>query len=58
MQLCQGNRNLWRVPLPEMRLATAMLKEGCYRDSVMDGIVFLDGPDGKPSQGVHVLRAG
>ena len=40
------------------RATAAMLKEGFYRDSVMDVIVFLDGPDGKPSQGVHVLRAG
>jgi len=36
----------------------AMLAAGFHRDRVMDVTVFLDGPDGKPSQGVHILRAG
>ena len=36
----------------------ALLKVGFCRNSVMDVIVFLDGPDGKPSQGIHILRAG
>ena len=31
---------------------------GFVRDSVLDVVVFLDGPDGKPSQGLHVLIAG
>jgi len=39
------------------RATEAMLKAGFYRDKVMDVIVFLDGPDGKPSQGIHVLRS-
>jgi len=39
--------------------ATAALQTvGFVRDSVMDVIVFLDGADGKPSQGLHILRAG
>ncbi len=39
--------------------ATAALeKAGFVRDSVMDVVVFLDGPNGKPSQGIHVLLAG
>ncbi|MDZ4849413.1 MAG: hypothetical protein SGI77_08960 [Pirellulaceae bacterium] len=36
----------------------AMQAAGFYRDSVMDVTVFLDGIDGKPSQGIHILRAG
>jgi hypothetical protein len=40
------------------RAAEALRVVGFYRESVMDVTVFLDGPDGKPSQGVHVLRAG
>lgn len=39
------------------RAAEALRAVGFYRESVMDVTVFLDGPDGKPSQGVHVLRA-
>ncbi|MEX0819665.1 MAG: nucleotidyltransferase family protein [Pirellulaceae bacterium] len=39
------------------RAAAALRAVGFYRESVMDVTVFLDGPDGKPSQGVHVLRA-
>lgn len=39
------------------RATEAMLQAGFYREKVMDVIVFLDGPDGKPSQGIHVLRA-
>lgn len=42
----------------DLDLATiAMESAGFVRDSVMDVIVFLDGPDGKPSQGIHVLFA-
>ena len=42
----------------DLDLATiAMESAGFVRDSVMDVIVFLDGPDGKPSQGIHVLLA-
>lgn len=40
------------------RATTALLDAGFHRDSVMDVIVFLDGPNGKPSQGIHVLLAG
>ncbi|MCA9123971.1 MAG: hypothetical protein KDB11_27520 [Planctomycetales bacterium] len=39
------------------RATEAMQSVGFYRDKVMDVTVFLDGPDGKPSQGVHILRA-
>lgn len=35
----------------------ALKKVGFHRDSVMDVVVFLDGPDGKPSQGIHILLA-
>jgi hypothetical protein len=39
------------------RAAQAMAAAGFVRSSVMDVTVFLDGPDGKPSQGIHVLLA-
>jgi hypothetical protein len=39
------------------RATEAMQAVGFYRESVMDVIIFLDGPHGKPSQGVHILRA-
>ncbi len=43
----------------DLELATAALAgAGFVRDQVMDVTVFLDGPEGKPSQGVHVLFAG
>jgi hypothetical protein len=39
--------------------ATAALKSvGFQRETVMDVTMFLDGPDGKPSQAVHVIWAG
>ena len=42
----------------DLNLATiALASAGFVRDSVMDVIVFLDGPNGKPSQGIHVLFA-
>ena len=42
----------------DLDLATiALATAGFVRDSVMNVIVFLDGPDGKPSQGIHVLLA-
>jgi len=40
------------------RATEALSEAGFYRDKVMDFIVFIDGPDGKPSQGIHVVRAG
>ena len=40
------------------RAAEALLRVGFHRDAVMGITVFLDGPDGKPSQGIHVLLAG
>ena len=40
------------------RAAVALLRVGFHRDAVMGITVFLDGPDGKPSQGIHVLLAG
>ena len=36
----------------------ALQAVGFIRDSVMGMIVFLDGPQGKPSQGLHILLAG
>jgi hypothetical protein len=42
----------------DLDLATIALESaGFVRDSVMNVIVFLDGPNGKPSQGIHVLFA-
>ena len=42
----------------DLDLATiALASAGFVRDSVMNVIVFLDGPNGKPSQGIHVLLA-
>jgi hypothetical protein len=42
----------------DLELATtAMEAAGFVRDSVMNVTVFLDGPNGKPSQGIHVLLA-
>ena len=39
--------------------ATTALSAVCFfRDQVMDVTVFLDGRDGKPSQGLHILLAG
>ena len=40
------------------KAAVALAGAGFVRDSVMNVIVFLDGPDGKPSQGLHILLAG
>jgi hypothetical protein len=36
----------------------ALVGAGFVRDSVMNVIVFLDGQNGKPSQGLHILLAG
>ncbi len=40
------------------RATAALQSVGFHRDSVMDVTLFLDGPDGKPSQGIHILQAG
>lgn len=40
------------------RATAALASAGFVRDSVMDVTVFLDGPNGKPSQGIHILLAG
>ncbi|MBM4089867.1 MAG: nucleotidyltransferase family protein [Planctomycetes bacterium] len=40
------------------RATEALQAVGFIRDVVMDTIVFLDGPQGKPSQGLHILLAG
>lgn len=40
------------------RATEALQAAGFVRESVMDGVVFLDGPQGKPSQGLHILLAG
>lgn len=42
----------------DLPLATeALQRVGFVRDEVMGTVVFLDGPDGKPSQGLHILLA-
>jgi hypothetical protein len=40
------------------RATEALQSVGFVRDVVVDTIVFLDGPQGKPSQGLHILLAG
>ena len=40
------------------RATGALAGVGFVRDAVMNVTVFLDGPDGKPSQGIHILLAG
>jgi len=40
------------------RATDALQKAGFVRDEVMGTVVFLDGSDGKPSQGLHILLAG
>ena len=40
------------------RATEALQAVGFIRDVVMDTIVFLDGPEGKSSQGLHILMAG
>ncbi|MCE2793332.1 MAG: nucleotidyltransferase family protein [Planctomycetota bacterium] len=40
------------------RATVALEQAGFVRDQVMDPIIFLDGPAGKPSQGLHILLAG
>jgi len=37
---------------------SALRAVGFFADQVMDVTVFLDGPNGKPNQGIHVLWAG
>jgi len=40
------------------RATAALQAAGFIRDVVMGTIVFLDGPQGKPSQGLHIVLAG
>jgi hypothetical protein len=40
------------------RATEALQAVGFIRDVVMDTIVFRDGPQGKPSQGLHIVLAG
>lgn len=40
------------------RATEALAKHGFLREKVFDVTMFLDGPDGKPSQAVHVIWAG
>ena len=42
--------------LPQATIA--LQQAGFVRDDVMGTVVFLDGNDGKPSQGLHILIAG
>jgi hypothetical protein len=39
------------------RATIALAKHGFLRERVFDVTMFLDGPDGKPSQAVHVIWA-
>ncbi len=39
------------------RATEALAKVGFHREKVFDVTMFLDGPDGKPSQAVHVIWA-
>jgi hypothetical protein len=39
-------------------ITTALEAAGFVRDELLDVIMFRDGPDGKPSQAVHLLFAG
>ena len=39
------------------RATQALQAAGFVRDEVLGTVVFLDGPDGKPSQGLHILIA-
>ena len=42
----------------DLELATIALESaGFVREQVLDVVLFRDGPEGKPSQGVHVLLA-
>ena len=38
--------------------SVALESVGFKRESAMNRVVFLDGDDGKPSQGIHILLAG
>lgn len=40
------------------RATNALQSAGFVRDEVMGTVIFLDGADGKPSQGLHILLAG
>ncbi len=40
------------------RATEALAKAGFHREKVFNVTMFLDGPDGKPSQAVHVIWAG
>ncbi|MFM7163087.1 MAG: hypothetical protein ACKO3P_22265 [Planctomycetaceae bacterium] len=40
------------------RATAALEAAGFVREEVLDTIVFLDGPTGRPSQGLHILLAG
>lgn len=40
------------------RATQALESTGFVRSEVMGVVVFLDGPEGKPSQGLHILLAG
>jgi len=45
--------------LEDAERATAVLKRvGFQRETVMEVTMFLDGPNGKPSQAVHIIWAG
>ncbi|MCC6509309.1 MAG: hypothetical protein IT423_09390 [Pirellulaceae bacterium] len=42
----------------DLELATIALEStGFVREQILDVILFRDGPDGKPSQGIHILLA-
>jgi hypothetical protein len=45
-----------RADLPA--LTAALEQAGCVRAEVLDATMFLDGPDAKPSESIHLLFAG
>lgn len=50
--------DLWLAKEELPRATAALRAAGFYRTEVLDPMVFLDGPDGTPSQGLHILLAG
>src|SRR6266446_7248314 len=39
-------------------ITTALERAGFVRDEVLDVVMFRDGPEGKPSEAIHLLFAG
>jgi len=45
-----------RIELPA--ITVGLEQAGFVRDELLDGVMFRDGPEGKPSEAVHLLFAG